>query len=211
MVLRHLSSKAQGLFAVSCDKADDGFFAPESVELKDGHIPGNKPDVSPDNRAPKPGNETIVTMVVNADNFTILEAIVLQVHTALPEAGLLEVLGGEDQFTVFAPNDEAFEDLISFLTDAGRMDLLSNNEYLLDVLLYHVTEGRRAANSVVPKNGLREIETLLGESFYVNPWLSICKEPGSSMAFIVEANLSASNGIIHEIDGVLIPYIPAAP
>jgi uncharacterized surface protein with fasciclin (FAS1) repeats len=196
------------VFAVSCDKADDGFLPAETVELKDGHLPGNKPDVSPDNRAPKPGDQTIAEIVVASTEaeepqFTLLLA-------ALEYAGLTSVFAGTDQYTVFAPTDQAFLDLVDS-TGVDPSDPFTGIDELLgegtvaNVLLYHVTEGRRAANSVVPKNGPREIETLLEVPFYVNPGGSICAVPGTSLATIVSANNSASNGIIHVIDGVLIP------
>ena len=80
-------------------------------------------------------------------------------------------------------------------------------EIVLDVLLYHVAEGRRASNSVVPKKNDRQITTLLGESFGVRPDLTI--EDGLTGlrddASIVSPDISASNGIIHVISGVIVP------
>ena len=80
-------------------------------------------------------------------------------------------------------------------------------EVVLDVLFYHVTEGRRAANSVVPKRNPREITTLLGETFRVRSDLTI--EDGLTGlrddASIVPGQISASNGIIHVIDAVIVP------
>jgi uncharacterized surface protein with fasciclin (FAS1) repeats len=71
-------------------------------------------------------------------------------------------LNGTDQYTVFAPTNEAFENLYEALTEIeGITDLPA--ELVLDVLLYHVVEGRRAANSVVPPVRSRTITTLLGK------------------------------------------------
>lgn len=71
------------------------------------------------------------------------------------------------------------------------------------VLLYHVTEGRRAANSVVPPVKDRTIETLLGSTFTVSS-NGMITAVGNS-ASIVKADISASNGVIHVIDTVILP------
>jgi len=73
----------------------------------------------------------------------------------------------------------------------------------LDVLLYHVVEGRRAANSVVPKKNNKNISTLLGVDFTVSPQAQITAV--GNTANIVAADISASNGIIHVIDTVILP------
>ena len=75
---------------------------------------------------------------------------------------------------------------------------------VLDVLLYHVVEGRRAANSVVPPVRNRTIETLLGATFSVTPQAQINHIFGQT-GTIVAPNISASNGIIHLIDTVILP------
>ena len=72
------------------------------------------------------------------------------------------------------------------------------------VVSYHVAEGRRSSKSVLPRNGERKINTLLeGASFMVNSGGAITAV-GSS-ASIAPADVSASNGIIHVIDTVLLP------
>ncbi len=194
---------AIAVLAASCNKQDD---IPEpmyqDVELKKG-----KPDGVPKG-APAPGDYSIAEIVVAANEaeepeFTLLFA-------ALEYAGLTEVFTGGDQYTVFAPTDKAFVDLVNTLGVAGAenpfaaIDALIAPATVADVLLYHVTEGRRASNSVVPKNGKRVIETLLdGETFSVNPDFSI--EAIGNTANIIDPNISASNGIIHVIDTVILP------
>lgn len=115
-------------------------------------------------------------------------------------------LNGTDQYTVFAPTDDAFNDLYAALSsNETPVDDITDlpSALVLDVLLYHVTEGRRAANSVVPPKNPKEIETLLGASFYVNSDASI--DAIGNSAQIETPNISASNGIIHVIDAVLLP------
>jgi len=83
-------------------------------------------------------------------------------------SGLVNLfLEGTDQYTVFAPTDGAFEALYDILGVDGITEV--DAQTVLNVLLYHVTDGRRAANSVVPKNSPRTIETLLeGATFSQN-------------------------------------------
>ncbi|TVR52510.1 MAG: fasciclin domain-containing protein [Gemmatimonadales bacterium] len=159
------------------------------------------PEASVENRAPAPGDDPIAAIAIGA-GFTELVGALQYVDAEL-DAGLVELfLSGTDQFTVFAPTDEAFEGLYSFLGIEEITDLPP--ELVLDVLLYHVAEGRRAANSVVPRVGTRTIETLLGASFTVNPQAQITDIFGQT-ANIVAPNISASNGIIHVIDTVILP------
>jgi uncharacterized surface protein with fasciclin (FAS1) repeats len=136
--------------------------------------------------------------------------------------GLVDLfLSGKDQYTVFAPTDEAFQGLYDLLTGLnlviGPVDDIRDlpADLVLDVLFYHVVEGRRGANSVVPKNGERTITPLLGETFDV-----VLGDEGAEIldglfglrpnAKITEADLSASNGIIHKIDQVIVPPSVAA-
>lgn len=163
-------------------------------------------------RAPAPGNQTIAEIVVAAatnedePQFTLLLA-------ALEYTGLTGVFTGGGQYTVFAPTDEAFVNLVvelgledvSVEDVFGVIDTLLGEGTVANVLLYHVAEGRRAANSVVPRNARqdRKIQTLLGVDFSVNSNLGIIAD--GNAANIVAADISASNGIIHVIDAVILP------
>jgi uncharacterized surface protein with fasciclin (FAS1) repeats len=193
------------LVAVSCNKADDGYipeevFLAEDAELKRG-------------KSVAPSSASIADIVVastEADpaQFTLLLA-------ALEYTGLTGVFTGGSQYTVFAPTDEAFIDLVTALAPSLDADVLNNDgpfaaiDDLLgkgavaNVLLYHVAEGRRAANSVVPPRGSRTITTLLGQTFSVGTGGGITAFGNS--ATIVAPNISASNGIIHVIDTVILP------
>ncbi len=151
-------------------------------------------------RAPAFGDLSIAEIAI-AEDFDELVAALGYVDAEL-DAGLVDLfLNGTDQYTVFAPTDAAF----FALYDALGVDEISDlpADLVLDVLLYHVTEGRRASNSVVPKKNPRIIETLLGETFAVKSDLSI--EAIGNTTNIKAADISASNGIIHVIDGVILP------
>lgn len=178
------------IFAISCSKQED--VAPANTvaqsELKNG------------NGAPAPGTESIAAIAAAA-GFSELVNALIYVDTTL-NAGLVDLFtNGTDQYTVFAPTNDAFFALYDALNVDGITDLPA--PLVLDVLLYHVTEGRRASNSVVPKKGMRTIETLLGETFTVNPQAMITAI--GNTANIVTPDISASNGIIHIIDAVILP------
>jgi len=151
--------------------------------------------------APSPGTDSIAKIAIDA-GFSELVGALLYVDAEL-NAGLVDLfLNGTDQYTVFAPTNEAFEALYALLGIDEITDLPA--ELVLDVLLYHVTEGRRAANSVVPRVGSRVITTLLGATFTVDGTGTITDTFGQEVE-IVAPNISASNGIIHVIDAVLLP------
>jgi uncharacterized surface protein with fasciclin (FAS1) repeats len=160
------------------------------------------------NRAPAPSNETIAEIVAGDPDYSLLLG-------ALEYTGLTGVFTGGGQHTVFAPDDRAFGALVGavaplldpeVLAQEGpfaAIDDLLGEGTVANVLLYHVADGRRAANSVVPPKGHRTISTLLGATFSVDTGGAITAV-GSSGS-IVAPNISASNGIVHGIDTVLLP------
>jgi uncharacterized surface protein with fasciclin (FAS1) repeats len=179
------------VLAVSCNK-DDNLFSQETVTFEDDALKAGK--------ALPPGDLSIAEIAINA-GFDELVAALVYVDDEL-DAGLVDLfLNGTDQYTVFAPTDDAFEELYDVLEVNNITGV--DAQTVLNVLLYHVTEGRRAANSVVPKNGTRIIETLLGQSFSVN--CNRMLDAYQVMANIIEVNISASNGVIHVIDTVILP------
>ena len=165
-------------------------------------LKAEKPDKN--NAAPAPGDYTITELAIaNSDRFSELVNALLYVDKEL-DAGLVDLFNSEDDdFTVFAPNNEAFGRLYETLGVDDITDL--DPQLVADVLYYHVTNGRRAANSVVPPNSknTKSIQTLLGEKFMVTSDAQIIAI--GNTAGILDPNISASNGIIHEISEVLLP------
>src|SRR6056297_1053343 len=133
--------------------------------------------------------ETVVEIAVNDGSFTTLVA-------ALQEADLVDTLSGEGPFTVFAPTDDAFADLLSQL-DITAAELL-NHPQLTDVLLYHVVSGKVMSTDL--SEGL-EAPTLKGDN------ITISLEGGVFIndSEVVIADIEGSNGVIHVIDEVLVP------
>ena len=172
-------------------------------------------DVSLNRRAPAPGDQTIAE-IAEANGFTLLLEAVTYIAEMNPESPLVAGLLDRDQYTVFAPTDQAFTNLVQAVTPLLDPDVLANDgpfaaiDDLLGagtieaVVSYHVTEGRRASNSVVPRNRFRIIDTLLeGATLEVSPEAVITAV--GSTANITAADISASNGVIHVIDTVLLP------
>jgi len=152
------------------------------------------------NSTPQKGDTPIAGIAINA-GFNELVGALIYVDKDL-DAGLVNLfMNGKDQYTVFAPTDAAFKNLYTTLGVDKITDLPAT--LVLDVLKYHVVAGRRAANSVVPPNGSRTITTLLGATFSVDTNGMITAV--GNTANITSANISASNGIIHVVDTVLLP------
>jgi uncharacterized surface protein with fasciclin (FAS1) repeats len=132
--------------------------------------------------------QNIVETAAAAGNFDTLVSLV-------QKAGLEETLATGGPFTVFAPTDAAFAKVPEeTLTALGE-----DPAQLKAVLLYHVAEGELPAEEVVSRDS---IETLNGASVEVNA-------SGDSVrvndATVAQADVEASNGVIHVIDEVLLP------
>ncbi len=153
--------------------------------------------------APAPGDDPIAAIAIDA-GFSELVKALMYVDEEL-DAGLVNLfLNGTDQYTVFAPDNDAFYALYEKLgLDIGEDITDVDAALVLNVLSYHVVEGRRASNSVVPPRKPRSIETLLGVDFKVDKDAMIMAV-GNNANFIA-IDISASNGIIHIIDTVLLP------
>jgi len=111
------------------------------------------------------------------------------------QAGLAGVLDGKGPFTVFAPTDAAF----AKVPKATLATLAHNRAKLRAVLLYHVLKGRITAAQLVK---LRSVKTLNGQSLPVRVRHGVVTV---GAVRVIKTNLAASNGVIHVIDGVLIP------
>ena len=133
--------------------------------------------------------DNIVNVASNAGNFnTLLKAAV--------EAGLANTLSEDGPFTVFAPTDSAFEKL----PDEVIISLLKkeNKDKLVNILKFHVISGSYPSD----KLPLLPLKTLNGQD------VNFKVDNGDIFingAKVLKANIKASNGIIHVIDGVLTP------
>jgi uncharacterized surface protein with fasciclin (FAS1) repeats len=178
----------------------------------------------------KPGELTLLgtaldynsknTDMEGVGEFTYLYQAVL----CLEEPELSTVVGlltGEDDYTLFAPTNDAFRALQGVLAEKFELDIepapevtcavdtLLGDGTLYTVLAYHLTEGRRFSNSVFNRNNPKEIDMLAGGFITSTPSLTIIDgamqtaKPNTSLV-----NIKASNGVIHVIDTVLLPFAP---
>ena len=101
--------------------------------------------------------------------------------------------GPRGQFTVFAPTNAAFDAAFSAL---GAATVLSC-DVLPTVLAYHVTRGRQTSKSVLARPGFR----MLSGEYAPVVGTTIAGAP-LNLGLI---DISASNGIVHVVDAVLVP------
>jgi uncharacterized surface protein with fasciclin (FAS1) repeats len=141
-----------------------------------------------------PANKNIVETAQSVSKYSILvEAVVA--------ADLATALSGTEPFTVFAPTDTAFAALLTEL-NVTKAQLLADKVLLTKVLTYHVLPAR-VLKADVPIGAA--ITTLLtGGTFTVDSTLAITDQSGRK-AQITATDVLASNGVIHEIDKVILP------
>ena len=139
----------------------------------------------------------IVDTAVGAGGFTTLV-------TAVKAAELEETLRSDGPFTVFAPTDDAFAALPADTLDTLLAEPTGD---LAGILTYHVVEGEVMAAEVVDLDG-QEVTTVNGATFTVNVGddgaVTLTDATGNEVG-VVQTDVDASNGVIHVIDGVLLP------
>jgi uncharacterized surface protein with fasciclin (FAS1) repeats len=121
------------------------------------------------------------------------ESVSLKTFVAAVEAaGLTETLKNTGPYTVFAPVDSAFQHL-----PAGELDaLLKDKAKLAEVLSYHIIPGEIPVTDVKPG----EAKTIQGKP------LKLTSDNGMvtvNEANVIQSDVEADNGIIHEIDKVI--------
>ena len=134
--------------------------------------------------------QDIVDVASKAGSFNTLIA-------AAKAAGLVEALKGDGQNTVYAPTDDAFAKL-----PEGTVENLlkpENKDKLKSILLYHVVAGNIMAETAVTLNSAK---TLQGSSFGI---MFDGKTLKVDDAAVIQADIIASNGVIHVIDSVILP------
>ena len=133
---------------------------------------------------------SILELATAYPDFTTLGAAV----AAVPAVG--ETLAGEGPFTLFAPTDAAFAAAIEALETTAE-DLLARED-LGDILTYHALASKVmaadvATGDVATVNGANITLTVADEGVTVND------------ANVTMTDIVGTNGVIHVIDGVLLP------
>ena len=135
-------------------------------------------------------------MTMTKDIVAIASTDCKTLAAAVTAAGLVETLQGEGPFTVFAPTDAAFAAIQSEVDNLLKPE---NKDKLSKILTYHVVSGETMAADL--EDG-QELTTVEGST------LKVSIKDGKVMvgnAQVTTADISASNGVIHVIDKVLLP------
>ena len=119
---------------------------------------------------------------------------------AVTAADLGATLSGPGPFTVFAPTNDAFAALLQEL-GVTKEQLLANRPLWTSVLTYHVVPGR-IERAQVPIN--TPIATVQGQTVTVSGD-GVITDQRSRTARIVQADIAATNGVVHAIDRVILP------
>ncbi len=149
-----------------------------------------------------PVEMNIVETAVSNDSFSTLVA-------AVQAADLVDALSSDGPFTVFAPTNDAFNNL----PDGTLSTLLQpeNQETLESILTYHVVAGQFMAEDVVQaingNGGQFTVETLQGGELTLKLWEGnvYVKDTNGNKAQIIITDVETSNGVIHAIDNVVLP------
>ncbi len=153
---------------------------------------------------PMDATRTIVANAATAPNLTILVS-------AVKAAGLDATLSGPGPFTVFAPTDEAFGRLAP-----GTVDKLlkpANKPSLVKLLTYHVVAGAITLDQlraqIAAGGGKAVLKTVEGDPLTVTQEgnaISIMDADGH-MGYIQTPDVRQSNGIVHVVNGVVVPKL----
>ena len=184
---------ALGLVLAACGDDDD---AAETGDAPSEETTTEAPDTT-DAPDTSEAEADIVDTAIAAGGFDTLVA-------AVQAAGLEETLRGEGPFTVFAPTDEAFAALPEGTVEALLEDPTGD---LASILTYHVVAGEVLAADVGGLDG-QAVETVNGATFTVNVGddgsVTLTDATGNEVG-VVQTDIMTSNGVIHVIDGVLLP------
>jgi uncharacterized surface protein with fasciclin (FAS1) repeats len=132
---------------------------------------------------------SLTTVIADSASFSTLTK-------ALKAAGLDTTLGGNDEFTVFAPTDEAFGKLPA--ETLTKLMLPENKEKLRMLLLYHVVAGKVLAADLTDG----EVKSVNGAKLKVDVSSDKIEVDGAK---VFSSDVSATNGVMHSIGKVLVP------
>lgn len=153
-------------------------------------------------KAMLPSKDIVANAVNSADHTTLVAAV--------KAAGLVETLQGKGPFTVFAPVNDAFENL-----PAGTVETLlkpENKAQLTKVLTYHVVAGNMTADKIMSAikagKGTASLKTVSGGTLKATmngPKNVVLMDESGNTATISTYDVLQSNGVIHVIDKVMLP------
>ena len=146
-------------------------------------------------------NSIIESAADSGHHYTFLEAV--------KAANLEKILNEDGPFTVFAPSDMAFRKLSK--VNLKELLLPENKKELFSLLTYHIVAGNITASKILKAlcngNGKASFTTVQGDKIFVSmDGLDIVlTDKAGNKAKITSADANQCNGIIHEIDSVILP------
>ncbi len=146
-----------------------------------------------------PAQQTVLDIAVANDNFDVLAA-------AAARAGLGSTLDGNGPLTVFAPTDEAFRVYLGGVSEADAITAVTNLpvDAAADLLMFHVISGSEIESGDL-NDGTQAVTTAREGA---NNKAFVTKNASGvtiNNALVTDADVNASNGVIHIIDAVLTP------
>lgn len=159
------------LFFSSCEKDEDPLVVPNDPE-----------------------SSSIADIASSSEDFSILVE-------ALVKTDLVNTLSGEGNFTVFAPDNNAFSALFADLGVSGIQDIPA--ETLKPILLYHVL-GETKSSSMITDGYYSSLSPAQGRtvSMYIGTDMGVSINGSVN---VVSADIEANNGVIHAVDAVILP------
>ncbi len=145
---------------------------------------------------PTPETPNAVDFAAADENFSSLVA-------AVTKAGLGPTLSGDGPFTIFAPTNAAFQELLDSNADWNSLDDIPN-DVLTTVLTYHVVTGDVKSTDLA--NGY--VESLSATPYDANASLYVNIDNGVTIngtTTVISADNNVSNGVIHAVDKVILP------
>lgn len=141
--------------------------------------------------------KNIVALAQSNPNLSFLVAAVLRANEGATK--VVDILSGAGPFTVFAPTNDAFK-AAGFATEAAIK--AADPAFLATVLTYHVIGARVYSTNLTSG----DVTTAQGSKVSINATNATVKGVSNSTASkIIAVNISASNGVVHVIDSVLLP------
>ncbi|HSP40177.1 MAG TPA: fasciclin domain-containing protein [Gillisia sp.] len=147
------------------------------------------------------GLPDITTFALADPNFEILVAALTR-EEDFPFVGILQTQEAPAPFTVFAPTNDAFIDLLAELELDSLDDIPA--DVLASVLSYHVVAGANVRSDDIT-NGM-EVTTFETGTFIVNTTGGVTiTDEQDRVSNVVAVDVQATNGVIHVVDQVLLP------
>ena len=145
---------------------------------------------------------SIVETTEKSDNHKLLAA-------AVKATDIDDILAESGPFTVFAPSDAAFQ---RFSADKLQQLMSSNDKSKLKSLVsYHIVAGKLTASRILKAlcrgNGKASFTTIQGKKLqaHMEGYDIILTDPLGNTAKITQADVNQQNGVVHEIDSVIVP------